>query len=201
MQLIKSKQIESLAADKIIETNVRKFVTEEQILRWDTGAGSSGTPGQDGKNIELTKNDTHIMWRVEGEDEWQELVALADITGPAGQDGLPGRDGIDGQPGKDGIDGKNIELTKTSTHIMWRYTGQDEGIGWTPLIELSEITGPAGADGAGINLPNEDILLNISEDDNGNLSYKGNPLTADIDLPTDEEVENMVRGVINNVFN
>ena len=42
MALIKSKQIESLHADKVIETNDRKFVTEEQILRWDTGAGSSG---------------------------------------------------------------------------------------------------------------------------------------------------------------
>lgn len=122
MALIKSKQIESLHADKIIETNDRKFVTEEQILRWDTGAGSSGTPGQDGKNIELTKNDTHIMWRVEGEDDWQELVALADITGPA------------------------------------------------------------GADGTGSSLPNEDVLLNISEDNDGQLLYKGKPIEADVDI-------------------
>lgn len=135
MQLIKSRQIESLVADKIIETNDRKFVTEEQILRWDTGAGSSGTPGQDGKNIELIKNDTHIMWRVEGESEWHELVALSDITGavgPAGQDGLPGRDG------------KNIELKTDNTHVLWKLEGD---LDWNELISLANISGTDGQDG------------------------------------------------------
>lgn len=134
MQLIKSKQIESLAADKIIETNVRKFVTEEQILRWDTGAGSSGTPGQDGKNIELTKNDTHILWRVEGEAQWQELVSLADITGAAGQDG------IDGQPGQDGTNGREIELRKSLDAIEWRYADSDPNAGWNELVPLADLT-------------------------------------------------------------
>lgn len=39
--------------------------------------------GLQGKSIELQKTSTHIQWRQEG-GEWTNLVALSDITGPAG---------------------------------------------------------------------------------------------------------------------
>lgn len=49
--------------------------------------GKDGADGKDGinaKNIEVQRTETHIQWRYEG-DEWQNLVAIADIEGPAGQ--------------------------------------------------------------------------------------------------------------------
>lgn len=52
-----------------------------------------------------------------------------------------------GPQGEKGNNGKEIELTKTSTHIKWRYAGQAEGIGWTNLVELSELKGNTGATG------------------------------------------------------
>lgn len=99
------------------------------------GSGS-GEPGEDGREIELQKTVTHIQWRYVGDPTWTNLVALADITGPAGANG------------GDGNDGREIELQKTSTHIQWRYAGG----AWTNLVALSDITGPAGADGAGLDL-------------------------------------------------
>ena len=51
--------------------------------------GKDGTNGKDGinaKNIEVQRAESYIQWRYEG-DEWQNLVAIADITGPAGQNG------------------------------------------------------------------------------------------------------------------
>ncbi len=68
--------------------------------------GINGIDGTDGKQIEIQKTDQYIQWRYEG-GEWQNLVALADITGPSGQNGADGIDGKDGQNGVDGKDGKD----------------------------------------------------------------------------------------------
>ena len=57
--------------------------------------GSNGVDGKDGingKSIEVQRAATHIQWRYAG-DEWQNLVAIVDITGPAGQSGKGGANG------------------------------------------------------------------------------------------------------------
>ena len=48
--------------------------------------------GEDGREVELGSNDTHLLWRYvgEGNDEWRELIAKTDITGPQGEKGEPG---------------------------------------------------------------------------------------------------------------
>ncbi len=46
--------------------------------------GKDGADGKDGinaKNIEVQRAESYIQWRYEG-GEWQNLVAIADITGP-----------------------------------------------------------------------------------------------------------------------
>lgn len=73
-----------------------------------------------GRNIELQKGTTHIQWRpveTEHPQPWQDLVALADITGDPGDDG------------------KEVELQKTSTAIQWRL----EGGAWADLVLLSDL--------------------------------------------------------------
>ena len=57
--------------------------------------GADGKDGKDGinaKNIEVQRAESYIQWRYEG-GEWQNLVAIADITGPAGQKGADGANG------------------------------------------------------------------------------------------------------------
>ena len=54
--------------------------------------GTDGKDGKDGKSIEVQRTTEYIQWRYEG-DEWQNLVAIADITGPAGQKGADGTNG------------------------------------------------------------------------------------------------------------
>lgn len=70
--------------------------------------------------------------------------------GDKGDKGEPGKDGKDGAPGKDGvngIDGREVELTKLSNHIKWRYAGQAGDIGWKNLIAISELKGEKGDQG------------------------------------------------------
>lgn len=54
--------------------------------------GANGKDGINGKSIEVQRAATHIQWRYAG-DEWQNLVAIADITGPTGQKGAGGANG------------------------------------------------------------------------------------------------------------
>ena len=98
--------------------------------------GIDGKDGTDGKSIEVQRAGTHIQWRYEG-DEWQNLVSISDITGPAGQNG------------KDGANGKTPEFRVNENTLQWRYT--DDEI-WLNLYDLSVLKGLDGKDGvAGIN--------------------------------------------------
>ena len=54
--------------------------------------GADGKDGINGKSIEVQKATEYIQWRYEG-GEWQNLVAIAEITGPAGQNGADGTNG------------------------------------------------------------------------------------------------------------
>lgn len=89
--------------------------------------------------------------------------------GPKGDKGDPGAKGDTGEQGpagtdgQDGTNGKEIELTKDTTYVKWRYVGTEA---WTNLVALDDIKGdrgeagtqgiqgpegpqgPAGADGA-----------------------------------------------------
>ena len=98
--------------------------------------GANGKDGINGKSIEVKRATEYIQWRYEG-DEWQNLVAIADITGPAGQNG------------KDGANGKTPEFRVNENTLQWRYT--DDEI-WLNLYDLSVLKGLDGKDGvAGIN--------------------------------------------------
>ena len=43
--------------------------------------------GNDGKEIELQKSETHIQWRYVGDLNWIDLVSLADLKGAKGDAG------------------------------------------------------------------------------------------------------------------
>ena len=59
-------------------------VIEQILARLDeleeNGSGG-GTPGKDGREIELQNSGTAIQWRYVGDDDWTDLVHLSDITG------------------------------------------------------------------------------------------------------------------------
>ena len=101
----------------------------------DGADGKDGTDGKDGmnaKNIEVQRAESYIQWRYEG-DEWQNLVAIADIEGPAGQKGT------------DGANGKTPEFRVSENILQWRYV--DDEI-WLNLYDLSVLKGLDGMDGA-----------------------------------------------------
>jgi len=66
-----------------------KELIDLETLKGDKGEqgiqgiqGPQGVPGKDGKQVEFSKNETHILWRYKTEDNsdsWKELVAFANM--------------------------------------------------------------------------------------------------------------------------
>jgi hypothetical protein len=128
------------------------------------GKGDTGNPGHtpvkgvdyvDGENIELQVSSGYIQWRVIGDIEWINLIAILSLKGDKGDPGdhgdkgdpgynpLKGRDYFDGTNGTNGLngaDGREIELNKSLTHIQWRYIGYN----WQDLVLLSSLKGDTG---------------------------------------------------------
>lgn len=103
-------------------------VIEQILTRLDEleeNGGGSGTPGKDGREIELQNNGAAIQWRYAGDDEWTDLVQLSDLKG----EGIP-EGGTTGQV-----------LTKqsdTDGEVVWKdITILDNSITYKKLQGLS----------------------------------------------------------------
>lgn len=68
----------------------KRIVFSEDI---SSGEECDGSPGKDGREIELRNNGVAIQWRYDGEG-WVDLVQLSEITG---REGAKGNDGLDGK--------------------------------------------------------------------------------------------------------
>jgi len=80
---------------------------------WDLALGIykhvviEGAAGADGKAVELQNSGTHIQWRLVGNPDWINVIALSQITGPSGP---------------------NIVQTDTPTNITGLLKGDGTGI-------------------------------------------------------------------------
>lgn len=84
---------------------------EEEYQFVDLANGGVGT---NGREVELQVGSGYIQWRYKGEDEWKNLIAIADLKGEKGDQGLPGADGRDGN---DGENGKSLEFEWRGTEL------------------------------------------------------------------------------------
>lgn len=68
--------------------------------------GGSGTPGKDGREIELQNSGTAIQWRYVGDNAWTDLVQLSSLKGEKGDKGDKGDKGETGATGPQGPQGE-----------------------------------------------------------------------------------------------
>lgn len=100
--------------------------------------GLPGSNGFDGAAVQMRIDTGFIQWKLADSADWIPLIALSDLTGPAGDPGATG------DTGAAGTDAKNIDLQTNATHIQWRYIGE----AWQNLVALTSLVGPVGPDGA-----------------------------------------------------
>ena len=98
-------QIADAKADTLDYKNsvLRLLSGETELSRVIIRGGSGG--GADAREIELRKSATAIQWRYTGDETWNDLVTLAEITGAQGEQGIPGPKGDPGVTGAQGIQG------------------------------------------------------------------------------------------------
>lgn len=104
-----------------------------------SGGGGIGTPGKDGREIQIQNNGTAIQWRYVGDVSWTDLVQLSDITGAKGD---PGENGITPTIGVNG----NWYLGETDTGKLSRGEKGNPGekgdpgpTGATPNIQIGTV--------------------------------------------------------------
>lgn len=95
--------------EEIDTGNTYKYDAENDT--WKLQPKTSG--GADGITPLLKKTDTAIQVSYNNGDSWEDLVLLADITGPAGAKGETGETGPQGPAGADGASITGITLTLT----------------------------------------------------------------------------------------
>lgn len=98
-------QIADEKADTLnYKDNVLKLLSGETELSRVIIRSGSGS-GVDAREIELRKSATAIQWRYTGDETWNDLVTLEEITGVQGEQGIPGPKGEPGATGAQGIQG------------------------------------------------------------------------------------------------
>lgn len=98
--------------EEIDTGNTYKYDAENDT--WKLQPKTAG--GADGITPLLKKTDTAIQVSYNNGDSWEDLVLLADITGPAGAKGETGETGPQGPAGAAGADGASITgITLTLT--------------------------------------------------------------------------------------
>lgn len=121
-------QIADEKADTLdYKDNVLRLLSRETELSRVIIRGGSGG-GADAREIELRKSATAIQWRYTGDETWNDLVTLAEITG------------AQGEPGKDGRGITSVTI-KTDGHLQIDYSDGTE-------VDVGKVTGNDGLDGA-----------------------------------------------------
>lgn len=99
-------QIANRKADTLdYKNSVLRLLSGETELSRVIIRGGSGS-GADAREIELQKSSTALQWHYIGDETWNDLVTLAEITGAQGEQGIPGPKGDPGVTGARGEQGE-----------------------------------------------------------------------------------------------
>ena len=101
------------------------------------GKDGDNATGEPGKKVELGTSPTHIVWKYEDDESWENLISLDLLRGP---------------------EGKKVELRVYEGNLQWHYVGES---GWTTLIQLTQdiqnITVTFDTNGADVTIPSQTI--------------------------------------------
>lgn len=118
---------------------------------------------ENGKNIELRKNETHIQWRVEGEGEWIDLIAIKDLV-TEGQT-INVIDNLYSDSSTDALSAQQGKILNSSiTKILELIKNMDFGGG-------EAVQGPKGEDGKKVQLRSTDSYIQWKYDDEDEDSW------------------------------
>ena len=139
-------------------------------ISWRIIGGAIGPKGLQGDSAEFRVTATHIQWRLQGDNDWIDLIALEELEGPQGVQGIQGETG----PGLEyDIDGDQIGV---------RVEGDVE------YIYTDSLTGPADNPWS---RPASDATFTYSDDDITGITetVDGDTRTTSISYDVDGRVD------------
>lgn len=155
---------------------------------------SSGGVAEDGREIELRKGETHIEWRYVGEEQWKQLVALADIKGIKGDKGEAGLGWLFGM-NEPTTEGRNGDLyLRYTTFDVYKKTGGN----WQKIDTIKGAKGDNGDSGKNITLQKTETHIQWKVDD-GVDEWKD--LIAFSDLSSVGNATISEKGLVNAAYN
>ena len=119
-----------------------------------SGGGGSGTPGKDGREIEIRNNGTAIQWRYVGDSDWTDLVQLSGLKGEKGDKGDKGEKGNTGATPD--IQIGTVQTLEPGQQATASMTGTPEN----PLLNLGIPKGEKGEGGGSAPPDYQDIKEN-----------------------------------------
>ncbi len=167
---IPTNETEAKVGDFYLNTETYDVYVKKTDLTWSIvcnlkgATGSKGETGNNGKDgskwlsgstdptestianvgdfyLNVTTSDVFVK---NSSEEWVKLCNIKGSKGENGEKGEKGDTGNNGLDGAPGIDGREVEFNVSTTHIQWRYVGEDE---WKDLVALSSLKGQDGENG------------------------------------------------------
>lgn len=86
VESLDAKQDTLISNDDIIEIDGNEIFVNVDNLKDSLDL----VAGQDGREIIIGSNDDNLLWKYDGDTQWNILISKAEITGPAGPQGEPG---------------------------------------------------------------------------------------------------------------
>ena len=123
-------------------------------------AGGGTGSGTDGREVELRNSGEYIQWRYSGEEDWTNLVSLADLKGEKGDDYVLTDEDIEEIASKVKVETSADKITYDDTETQLGATNVQDAIGKVSeqILDLEE-NGTGG--GSGLNTTAKNLLVAI----------------------------------------
>lgn len=147
------------ADDLKYENNILYLMANKNTIASVKIVAGSGGSGADGREVELRNNGEYIQWRYSGEEDWVNLVALADLKGEKGDNYVLTDEDIEEIASRVKVKTSADKITYDDTETQLGATNVQDAIGKLSdqIVDLKEngTTGGTGWTTAQINLLDE----------------------------------------------
>lgn len=117
------------ADDLRYENNILYLMANKNTIASVKIVAGSGGSGTDGREVELRNNGEYIQWRYSGEEDWTNLVALADLKGEKGDNYILTEEDIEEIASKVKVATSADKITYDDTETKLGATNVQDAIG------------------------------------------------------------------------
>ena len=153
------------ADDLRYENNILYLMANKNTIASVKIVAGSGGSGSDGREVELRSNGEYIQWRYSGEEDWTNLVALADLKGEKGDNYILTEEDIEEIASKVKVATSADKITYDDTETQLGATNVQDAIGQLSeqIVDLKENGITGGGTSTGLSSEIKSALMTVVE--------------------------------------